>query len=156
MRRFLPVASLAIASLILTSTTPARASSDDGVLVLVAVAAFDLISLPYDFVMAVQGKPVDKGYATVEGWAGGIQAVGGAIGLGVCSGSQKCRSGAGLPALGVFTAWTSVMAIHGALSYDSGQSSHAARPPTALRVKVAPLAGDGRRSPAGIGVVGTF
>ena len=158
MPRFLPLASLAAASLVITSTSNARASGDgEAVAVLVAVAAFDVMAIPYDIVMAAKGTRVDKFYARAEALLGGLQAIGGAIGTGICAQSIKCRGSAALPVLVGFTAWTTAMGLHGALSLDAPSprsTTPAVAKPSAF--SVVPIVGDGRRTTAGVGFVGAF
>jgi hypothetical protein len=157
MLRFLPLAALAAASLVVTTTSPARASDGEAVVVLVAVAAFDVMALPYDIVMAAKGTRVDKYYARMEALLGGLQAVGGGIGMAVCAGDTKCKSSPILPVLVGFTAWTTAMGLHGALSLDAPASrptAPAATKPSSF--SFVPIVGDGRKTTAGVGVVGRF
>lgn len=153
--RSVPLAGLAAAAMILTSSSPAHASGD-GAIVLVEIALFDVISLPADIYMAANHEKVPSGWAFGEAIGGGLQMTGGAIGVGYCLNNIKCRNGWEMPALGVFTAWTTAMTVHGIVSLaTTPRSSYAAalKPPP---FSIVPMVGDGRSTPAGVGVTGTF
>ena len=160
MKRFLVSLTALGASLAVLSAAPsARASDSEAELALVAVAVgiFDVASLPTDIYWAVKGEKVDPAWAIAEMGLGGAQALAGGIGMGVCGADPKCFHGAGFPALAAFTAWTSAMVLHGAFTYSSSPP-----PPKgpvlqrAASISFAPMIGDGRTTPAGIGFVGTF
>lgn len=164
--RFLPLAlAAATSTAVVTSSSPAHAGGDGEAFVyLVAIALFDVISLPGDLIMAATDTPLPKNWAEGEAIAGGLQAIGGSIGLTYCALNTKCKQSAGLPVLIGFTAWTSVMTAHGIYAWSNRRTMIEARndkPSVASAAKPSPFAlvpiiGDGRTTPAGVGFVGRF
>ena len=158
LRRFLPcAAAVAAGAMVLSSSSPAHAGgSGDGIVALVYIVGFDIISLPGDIYYAAENKPVPNDWAMGEAIAGGLQMTAGAIGLGYCVTNLKCRSGAGLPALGVFTGWTTTMMIHGIYELSSGHDKGFARATKGPQLSIAPMIGDARTTPASVELVGSF
>jgi hypothetical protein len=156
MRRFLPLAGLAAGALVLTSTSNARADSGDGYLLVAAIALFDVASIPADIYMAAKGEKVPRTYAMAEAIGGGVQAVLGGVGIGVCSRDPKCRDDAGLPVLIGFTAWTTAMTVHGLWALGSPSRMTSAAAPKPSPFTIVPMVGDARTTPAGVALVGTF
>ncbi len=157
MRRLLPLTGLAAAALVLTASSSARASSDgEAYLLVAAVAIFDVASLPADIYMHAKGEKIPHDYAMTEAIAGGIQGLAGGIGLVYCAGDRSCRKDPGFPALIGFTAWTTVMSLHGVFSLATEQRGHASLGPRAPAFSIVPMVGDGRTTPAGLGITGTF
>jgi hypothetical protein len=125
--------------------------------------------------MAVTNTPVPMEYARIELIAGSVQSGVGGLGIGLCATDRECKNGAGLPFLIGFTAWTAAMAIHGSVALF-GPNRHRApermkllsttrgfgyresltAPPKGQSISLAPIIGDGRSAPAGVGIVGTF
>ncbi len=156
-RLLLSIAGLAAAGLVMTSTPPARASSDgEAYAIVIGVAIFDVVSLPADIYMAATGTKVPRDYAWAEAIGGGAQALAGGIGLTYCAMDRECKRDAGFPLLIGFTAWTTVMSLHGIYSLTAHDRSTASLPPKASPFNVVPMIGDGRTTPAGIGITGTF
>ncbi|MFO0590661.1 MAG: hypothetical protein U0441_24170 [Polyangiaceae bacterium] len=169
MKRFLvSVAALGASLAVLSAAPSARASDGEAELYLLAVgvALFDAASLPVDIHWAIKGEKIDRAWSIAEMGLGGAQALAGGIGLGVCGGDPKCFHSAAFPALAVFTAWTSAMVLHGAITFPNSVSSPDPNAPSAPKkgpvlqraasISFAPMIGDGRTTPAGIGFVGTF
>jgi hypothetical protein len=162
MKRFLPrflstASAAAAAATILTSSAPAKAGGDGEALLYIAlIAVFDVISLPGDAIMAASNTPLPKGWAEMEAIGGGLQAVGGGIGLTYCAFDDKCKRSAGLPFLIGFTAWTSVMTTHGIYSMANRHRMIEARADKPSPFSIVPMIGDGRTTPAGVGFVGRF
>lgn len=176
MRRFfLPVAALAAGSFVLTQASPARASGDGELLaVAVALAIYDAAAIPADLYMAAKGQRPSADYALSEAALGGLQALGGAIGLGACEMSKGCRTSVAIPLLAVFTAWTTAMTLHGAFTYTPKAANntkpstdpnagtaptkapqHVAAPVQA-RMSLTPIFSTGRGTTAGMGFVAVF
>src|SRR5262245_17579182 len=154
--RFLPCAGLVAGALSLTTTSPAKAASNDGAEVIALIALFDAISLPADIYMAVKHERVPKEWAYAEMIGGGLQMTAGGIGIGYCVDDAKCKNGAGLPALIGFTAWTTAMMFHGVFSITSQSRGIAAITQKPAPFSLVPIVGDGRTTPAGVGLVGRF
>ncbi len=151
------MAGLAAAGLVMTSSTPARASSDgEAYAIVIGVAIFDVVSLPADIYMAATGTKVPRDYAWAEAIGGGAQALAGGIGLTYCATDRDCKRDAGFPVLIGFTAWTAVMSFHGIYSLTTHDRTSASGGPKASPFSVVPMIGDGRTTPAGIGFTGTF
>lgn len=156
MRQRLVMWGLCAGAIVGTTSANARASSDDGYVVVALVAAFDVASLPADIYMAAKGEKPWKGWAMAEAVGGGVQAGAGAIGLSFCGADPKCRRDVGFPLLIGFTAWTTAMSIHGLWALQPGNHTTAFEPRKPSPFAVVPMVGDARTTPAGIGFVGSF
>ncbi len=105
----------------LTWSSAARAGStstneDELVLLVGALAIFDLAALPIDIYYATKPDGVPTDYAKVETALGALQASGGVLCTVLCASDRECADSAILPALLTFTAYTTAMAIHGGVS----------------------------------------
>ena len=81
----------------------------------VLLAIYDTVALPADVAWAVTGKKVDRGWGLSEAALGGLQFAVGGILTAVCATDSRCKKEAWLPVGIVFTAWTGLMTLHGAV-----------------------------------------
>lgn len=195
-RLLLSLSGVAAAAVVMSASPPARA--EDGRLVAAAVllAIYDTVALPADVAWAITGQKVDRGWGLSEAALGGLQFATGGILTAVCATDSHCKKEAWLPVGIVFTAWTGLMTLHGAvvlattketpssspssggaypgpkpasgaLAMPFGNGALSAPQPPMFSVgapgsshrvgfSVAPIVGDARTTPVGIGFVGTF
>jgi hypothetical protein len=192
----LSLSGVAAAAVVMSASPPARAEDGRLAAAAVALAIYDTVALPADVGWALTGHKVDRGWGMSEAVLGGLQFTVGGILTAICATDSHCKNEAWLPVGIVFTAWTGLMTLHGAvvvattketpstspssdgtytgpkpasaafaMPFGNGVVSAPQRPMFSMgtpgsshRVgfSVAPIVGDARTTPVGIGFVGTF
>lgn len=197
-RLLLSLSGVAAAAAVMSASPSARAEDGRLAAAAVALAIYDVVALPADVAWAISGKKLDRAWGVSEAVLGSLQFTIGGILTAVCATDSHCKNEAWLPVGVVFTAWTALMTIHGAVvvattkeapsaskstssdaTYPGPKPSSAAfampfgngvvsapqRPmfsvgtpgsPHQVGFSVAPIVGDARTTPVGIGFVGTF
>jgi len=151
-------AALGLATALSTTASAAQASEGEGLVYVLATALFDVVALPADLVFAITHAEVDHDYAQMELILGGVQSIAGVIGSTYCMTQPRCRGSAALPALVAVTVDTTAIGAHGFASLLSSSKDPLKMGATRRRSPLAltPLLGDGRSTPAGIGLGVSF